>query len=156
MGILIALAAALAIALVVVSVTLGNARKTSNDHESKIHKLEETIRVLQDEDIQVFIKHVNNVMAGEILIEDEKDLLWGYSYHKDAYPKMSSIESSFEVITAQIDGDRCEIVIAYEITYFNSIGKEIRYRQVHWSSSRTWILEKQNEKWILIEKNDGP
>jgi len=153
----------LAIATVILSMSLVFFKK---QHDAQIDKnmeldvtiniLQHTIEALQQDDIQRLIDHVTKVMSGEIVYERGTNPLSRYSYSKNIYPTMHRIEVDLSVLEIALDGDSGEIRAVYSIHYYNASGETVRYASASMANPTRWTLERQGEDWVIVDIFEHP
>ena len=152
----------LACILTLVSVLYISLKREIHVKSEDVQRREETLNLLQQNDIQELISHVRQVMAGEIVYEVDLEtgyrppLMW-YSINPDiirrTYPTMYTIESDLTVLEINLDDHNGtgEIVITYFIRYLDSSDQLLRSVSVRPESPDRWILERQDGEWIIVE-----
>ena len=140
-------------------IVIRDVKKTHQQQLDINQKLESTIRLLQQDDIQELLSHVRKVMAGEVVYEWEMEtgilspLAW-YSFNsrsREIYPTMYTIESELVVLEININDDSGEMKVFYSICYLDSSGKLIYGNHVDSSTPTKWILERQNGVWVIVK-----
>jgi len=133
-----------------------------NNYQSQLkinQQREETIRLLQRDDIQELLSHVRSVFAGEIVYERDPEAefrspLTGYSfhsYHRERSPAVYKIEYNVTVLEINLDRDKGELVVFYFLSYLDSDGNPLRGVAVDPDRPTRWIIERQEGKWVVVE-----
>ena len=143
--------------LVFVSMSYINLRREYQLQLSHIQRRENTINLLQQDDIQELLSHVSQVMAGEIIYEpDDGDHMpiGAYSFNsrrRERYPDTYTIESGLTVLEISVDGDSGEIVVFYFISYLDSDGNPVMGESVAPYAPTIWRIEREEGEWVIVE-----
>ena len=121
-----------------------------NRQNEEINELRQTLEALQNDDIQRLITHVKEVMSGNVTYDNGTSPLSRYSYKKELYPAVNSIEMNLDIIDISIDGNDGQIKAVYSLRYLDSAGKLIMGSSVSRYKPAIWIVEKQGEDWVII------
>jgi len=147
---MIVLTVILLIILVSISKMYVEMKGECNMQKIKGQELEETLMYLQDNDIQELISNAESVLRGDVIIEDETNPLWRYSFKENKYPTVTAIDLELHVIYIHIDGDNGLIKVAYDINYLSSSGY-IVWGAGHIIYPAEWTIEKHEGKWVIVK-----
>jgi len=148
---------ALAIGLLVVILLFTNSQKKQDALVEENRKLEETVEILQEDNIQKFIERTRMVMSGELFIDyTDEDELRVFVFDERFYPDVDAIESSFEVYYAYRESETVKLLVAYHIDYLDASGKRISWVGVWSGNPATWTIELRNGHYILVDRTDFP
>ena len=145
--------------LVFVSVSYVKLRKEHHLQLERIQRQENTIKLLQQDDIKELIYHVRQVMAGEVVYEWDCETgnpspLTRYSFtssRRQSFPDTHTIEFGLNVWEINLEDSRGEMIITYFIRYVDSTGRLLSGHSVARITPTRWILERQEEKWVIVK-----
>ena len=120
---------------------------------------ENTVKLLQRDDIQDLLFHVRQVMAGDIVYElggesVNTSPLAVYSFNamrREMFPTTERIEHGLTVLEISIDGDKGEVVLSYFIRYVDSTGRVVHGRADGPLSPSRWTIERHGGRWAITE-----
>ena len=128
----------------------------NQEQTEQVQALEQTIKALQEDDIQRLIEQVRQVMAAEVLIADMDNPLWRYSYKEYNHPTMDSAEVYLKIREIIIEGDSGEIKADYTMLYYDSFGKLVMGSSAGGNFPVRWILGRQGHDWVITEIDEHP
>lgn len=144
--------------MVISMLTLGmfhiNLWRRYNNQVENIERTEMIIEQIQSIEFQRLIAHVQNVMQGEIIYESGTNVLSAYS-NNSARDRLGlelyKTESNLQIIDLRLDDNNGQVVVTYNISYFNSEGEILMSMSADPIMPDRWVLEKLNGEWNIVE-----
>jgi len=146
-------------AVVVVLLLYINLKKDYTLQLEKSQRHENTIRLLQREDIQELLSHIKQIMRGEVIYEIDMEsenlsLLAAYSlssHQREIFPSLNAIEAELTVLEISLNGKYGEIIVSYFINLLDSAGELLSSRHVGSEAPTRWMIEQKEGKWTIVD-----